>query len=129
MLLFANQASREDVCLRNNATEFVITDSPVPLAVFYSLLLDDSLKQAYEKITKTIDGIYPSVNFFCKHNPNYVYHSAGRHHSREQSQVIGSAMYDYVMEYYGGDVHVLPADDRLSAVLHVLRSNQEIRGI
>jgi len=38
-------------------------------------------------------------------------------------------MYDYVMEYYGGDVHVLPADDRLSAVLHVLRSNQEIRGI
>ncbi len=124
LLLFANQASREDICLRNNAAEFVITDSPVPLAVFYSLLYDKSLRNSYEGMTRKIDEVYPSVNFFCTHNPRYEYHLGGRHHSRQQSEILGDQMLSYLQEYYGDQIHILPEERRLQKVISILNNYQ-----
>lgn len=120
LLLFANQANREDVCLRNYKTDFVITDSPVPMAIFYSLILDDSLQPCYDGFAKTIDLYYPSVNFFCRHNPKFKYHAAGRHHTLEQSQALSDAMFDYLKTYYGDDIYELPEENRLAEVIKIL---------
>lgn len=124
LLLFAHQANREDVCLRNFKTDFVITDSPVPMAIFYSLILDDSLRSSYDGFSKTIDLYYPSVNFFCKPNPKYKYHMAGRHHSRDESGALGEAMFVFLNEYYGKDIHIVPDENRLEFVIKVLNKHQ-----
>ena len=124
LLLFANQASREDICLRNHATDFVITDSPVPMAIFYSLIYDDTLKNNYDGFSKVIDLYYPSVNFFCKPNPKYVYHTSGRHHTKEQSDALGDAMFNFCKSYYGEDIVVLPDENRLQVVIETLNTYQ-----
>jgi hypothetical protein len=124
LLLFANQASREDICLRNYTTDFVITDSPVPMAIFYSLLLDDTLKTSYDGFSKAIDLYYPSVNFFCRHNPKYKYHAAGRHHTKEQSSALEDAMLTFCKSYYGDNLYILPNENRLEAVIAALKNIQ-----
>ena len=123
LLLFAHQANREDVCLRNGKADFIITDSPVSMAVFYSLMKDDSLRSCYEGFTKVIDQTYPSINFFCTHNDSFEYHTGGRHHTLEESKDLSQSMLHYLNGYYDGNIYLLPVENRLERVIKIINNN------
>jgi nicotinamide riboside kinase len=118
--LFSSQMNREDTLLTRNKAEFIITDSPIMLNAFYGIQVDPALKKAYFQFGDKFEQMYPSVNFFCQQNQNYVFHSEGRFHNQNQAKEINDNMIDYLTSYLGDKLIILENEDRMQQVLNFL---------
>lgn len=117
--LFGTQLNREDSLLSRNKVDFIISDSPVLLNSYYGVKKDGDLFHSYFQMFMAFEKKFPSINLFCMNNPNYLFHSEGRFHTRDEADDISREMIDY-MKKAGVEYHVLPNEDRLEAAVKIL---------
>lgn len=127
IFLFATQMHREDSLLSREKCDLVITDSPVVLNAFYSILKDKMLKESLLGLAKLYDQKYSTINFFCPLNSKFKFDSSGRHHSPNELIDLENDILEFV-ELYCADtkqkLYILQnQNDRLTQVIDVLKKN------
>jgi len=83
--LFAKQLRSEDILLRKNRTELIITDSPVMLSVCYAEKYGLERWQSLVEIANSFEEEYPSKNFFLNRS-DCEYKQDGRFEDYEQAK-------------------------------------------
>jgi nicotinamide riboside kinase len=66
LYIFAQQLRREDIVLKANREQIVVTDSPIPMIVCYSEVYDFPNCNCLKEISKNFEEDYPSLNFFLE---------------------------------------------------------------
>lgn len=119
--LFASQMNREDTLLSRSKVQFVISDSPLMLNLFYSKRQNHEFRLPLEQLSRIFDQKYESINFFCPLNESYVFHNEGRHFDYEESKMFSDQMKSFLDEYYAPeDLIVVPQESRLQFVIDKL---------
>jgi len=118
VFLLASQMHAEDTPLSRGKADLVVTDSPLFLSCFYTLISGSpQYCGPLLECARFFEDQYPSLHFFCHPNPDYVFHREGRFHGREEASEISSRMLGFVREQVGDALIELPAVDRVAAVL------------
>lgn len=121
--LFASQLNREDTLLSRSKVQFVISDSPLMLNIFYSNRHNPKFKEPLEQLSRIFDQKYESINFFCPINYNYAFHKEGRHFDYEESKIFSDQMKNFLDQYYKPEeLHIVPQESRLQFVIDKLEN-------
>jgi len=125
LYLFARQVRMEDIVLRNGV-DYVITDSPIGLAICYSQAYGFVQWPALTILAQEFERIYPSLNlFFDRGGTKYEAH--GRYQTEEEA----IQMDKLILAYLG--VNQLPyqvvncgdVDTIMSLVISAIRREEE----
>lgn len=123
LYLFSTQLHREDTLLTRNKGEFIITDSPIMLNAFYGVLADPSLIRAYDEFGRRFEEKFPTLNIFCPLDKSFAFHTEGRFHNQEQSQLLNDQLLHFMSEIFGKDNFVaLKSRNRLKEALKILKA-------
>lgn len=120
--LFSSQMHAEDTPLSRGKADLVVTDSPLFLSCFYTLISDNpQYTQPLLECAHHFESQYPTMHFFCHPNPEYVFHQEGRFHSQEQSRGLSTSMLHFVKNQTGNSLIELPQENRLEAILSAMK--------
>lgn len=112
--LATSQMHREDTLLSRDKVEFIITDSPMLLNIFYSEIHDQRFLAPLMEIHELFEQRYPSVNLYIKKNPRSVFESEGRHHSKSQLAELSERLDSFLSKHAGKNLHVLETAEDFS---------------
>lgn len=116
--LFASQMHAEDTPLSRGKADIVVTDSPLFLSCFYTLISEN--KQYTQPLIDCghyFEEQYPAAHFFCHPNPDYAFHQEGRFHNQEQSRNISTSMLHFIKNQLGNRLIELPNENRLAEIV------------
>ena len=101
LFVFANQLRKEELKLKNGE-DFIVTDSPVFLPVYYSTKYGFDDWKNLAEISKSFDRQYPSLNIFLNRD-GVKYREIGRWENEEEANVVDrdlqNLMDDHGIEY------------------------------
>ena len=116
--LLASQMHAEDTPLSRRKADLIVTDSPLFLSCFYTLISKNpQYCQPLLECAHNFEAQYPSMHFFCHPNPDYVFHQEGRFHSQEESRKMSTSMLHFIQNQTRNSLIELPQENRLEAVL------------
>lgn len=107
--LTASQMHREDTLLCRRKVDFVVTDSPVLLNIFYSDIHNPGFLEPLLDLHRQFEERYPSVNIYIRKNPKSMFSAEGRHHSPDQLRELSERL-DAFLRRHAGNLHVLESD-------------------
>lgn len=107
--VFAKLLNQEDIALRSDF-DFVITDAPLLINVFYTKLREDTFWEDNLSIAKKFEEKYPSLNIFLTAEKNRdKFQNKGRIHRFDQAVEMEKDMLSFVSKY--SDVKTFSKDD------------------
>lgn len=97
--LTASQMHREDTLLLRKKVDFVISDSPILLNVFYSAIANENFTDPLIDLHALFEDQYPSMNFYIRKNEKSLYNTSGRHHDLQQLEELKEKMDLFLANY------------------------------
>lgn len=90
--------------------DYAITDSPLPLSIFYNSLNPTSFypQQIFNELVLSVYNKYANVNFFLV--PTFVYQEDGRNQTRGEALALHHKLYDFIGKYVSNIVNLHTPD-------------------
>lgn len=99
--LFAKQLRREDLVLRSDKIECIVTDSPLALIIYYSMHYEFNSWKNIQAIADEFELQHPSLNIFLERD-NIPYSNIGRYETYDEALKVDRGLLNYL------DTHIIP---------------------
>lgn len=109
IFILSNQLHKEDFFFQYGI-EYIVTDSPLMLQVFYAYKSGFNLANEMLKIAMEFDKAYPSINIFLD-GKNVEFQDVGRFHNQEESVLLNKEIEEF-LTYHKVKYKIQPSSDK-----------------
>jgi hypothetical protein len=115
--VFAQQHKRQYIL--NGAVDYVVTDSPIVLSAYYHPR--DELFKSFCDYVMGCHKRFTNFDIYLLPNPDFIYSSEGRLHSKEESEAINSDLLSFLHSHDINPVMMSTADDFIDRIFEFIK--------